>query len=276
MSYASGEVSSKVPLDPSLSYLQSSTTWQAPQKTCVVCNRTEPLNEELLKLCTHCHETLDRYVHMKCFSKLESYVSRSGITHVGMRRCPTPECTTVAHLIYNATTIDFPNYKNQVWLYYANPALWILADLASLAFFVAFTECYTHGGDKVCYAASYGVHGLSMLLYLLALLLKTTDATLYLDISKSKKFAKQKVFTEIVLVSISIIIGLTTFSLMRWLNEVSPPFAIWILIYVVFILPIVGTHFIHSHAKMYSRIRSTVVEIQPVSLFSGRSQQLDM
>lgn len=271
------DVSSKPPSDPSLAYLHVSNAGTAPQKTCSVCNVTEPLNEEMLKLCGRCHESIDRYVHMRCVSKLPPYVSKNRITHHNWRKCATEGCETVVHLTYNNTSIDFPNYKKQTWLYYLNPVFWLLADIASLGFFIFFTECDSYGGNVVCYDMSFGLHGLAVALYLAALFLKTTESTIYLELSQSKRFAKQKIFTEVVLVAVSIVIGLTTFWLMARLNAVNPGFAIWTFVYAAFILPIVGTHFIHSHAHLYSTIRSTAVELQPVSLVSNvRTQWLDM
>jgi len=277
MSERPEDVSSKAPTDPSLAYLHPSNANRPPQKTCSVCNVTEAVNEEMLKLCSRCHESLDRYVHMRCVSKLEPYVSKNLITHKSWRKCSTPECETVVHLTYNQTTIDFPSYNKQRWLYYANPILWLLADIASLGFFIFFSECDNNGGHTVCYDLSFGMHGLAVAFYLAALFLKTTESTIYLELSESKRFAKQKIFTEMVLVAVSIVIGLTTFWLINRLNEVNPGFAIWIFVYAAFILPIVGTHFIHSHARLYSVIRSTVVELQPVSSLSNvRTQWLNM
>lgn len=273
-------VSTSLQKDPFLLNASRLAIWSTPH-TCMVCKKTDS-QDEMMRMCDQCGGVSSTYIHMACYFKIPSYESSNGVRFQELRRCPTPSCQCVVRMLYNGLTYDFPNYRTQRWLFLLNPLLWMLAAVCSIVFLVLFTECYHHGigGNDVCFGISFGVHALTALLFLIAFFMKTTEPIIYLETAHSKQRALRKIYFEMALVVASIIIGFCTFILLDRLYEVNYGFTIYLIIFDIFILPILGVYHLNSHRKLSKHITRLEVSLKLVSLASNstwdRMQRLSM
>lgn len=231
-------------------------TWQSAVKTCVHCERVGP--DELILLCRKHGGT---HVHMQCFWKLQSYRSKIGNTYDEIKRCPKKDCTELLRITYNNKDVVFPISKSQRILFVANPFVWILGIFCAITFCLMFTQC----SRTACMNGSFVIHVLASFFFVVGLVTRPTDPVNYLEMSTCKRLAKLRAFSEVLVVIVALIVGSVPAMYFNPVYDVNYGFAIWLLLYQLFVLPTVCIYYIKKHINLIAKVNSLTVSTNSAS-----------
>lgn len=232
--------------------------WQLYSKVCIQCGRDNP--DELMLLCRKHGGT---HIHMQCFWKLQSYQSKSGNVFSEMKKCPSERCIEILRIVYNNQDIVFPISKAQRILFVINPIIWIIGIVCAIAFCILFSNCTTTVDG--CAMTSFAIHGIGSLFFITGLVTRPTDAVNYLEMSYCKRLAKIRAFAEMLIVAVALAIGSVPSIYFNVSYEINIGFAVWLLVFQMFILPIICIYYIKKHINLIKKINALTVSTNTVS-----------